>query len=151
MKRILLFATALVMSLMMQSCLYHMIDSLLDTDDDHDFNANYMELINDTEEPIYFYMTNSPIADKFLRVDIAPDSCGHINGVDAHKKIHIIKPSRERYNYLHLLLFTSSTIDRYTERELAENNIYDKYFVFSADSIEAMGNSWIYTGISDTK
>ncbi len=49
------------------------------------------------------------------------------------------------YNF-QIIVFKQSTLDKYTRKELADSNIYDKLYVLSYDDLKALNFHIIYTG-----
>ena len=49
-------------------------------------------------------------------------------------------------NPFYLYVYKQSTIDKYSRKDIVENNICDKIFVFSYEELEAMNFKIVYTG-----
>ncbi len=45
-----------------------------------------------------------------------------------------------------IIILKQSTLEKYTRKELADNNIYDKLYVLSYDDLKALNFHIIYTG-----
>ena len=64
----------------------------------------------------------------------------------ADKGRHDIYISKDYSEYVYLIVFKKCTIDKYTNKELAEQNIYDKMYSLNGDDLEKMNFHIIYTG-----
>lgn len=47
---------------------------------------------------------------------------------------------------IYIIVYKQSTMDKYSEEELLEQNIYDKLYTLSYDDLEKMGFKITYTG-----
>ena len=54
--------------------------------------------------------------------------------------------SKDYTEYLYLMVFKKSTMDRYTKEELVEQNIYDTLYTFSPAELKKMNFKITYTG-----
>ena len=49
-------------------------------------------------------------------------------------------------DYIYLIIFKKETMDKYSQKELAEQNIYDTLYTYSYSDLEKMNFKIIYTG-----
>lgn len=70
----------------------------------------------------------------------------YISGLADQETFEGLGFRKGKSDYIYLIIFKKETMDKYTQEELAEQNIYDTLYTLSYSELEKMNFKIIYTG-----
>ncbi|MBR1668901.1 MAG: hypothetical protein IJ693_11585 [Bacteroidaceae bacterium] len=118
------------------------------TDDDYYLEHNAHILFeNRSGDSIYFIHDygESP-QNPFSAPEISEDlSEYHIQNIADSAQYHFYI-SKDYEEYLYLIIWKQSTMNKYSEKELVEKSVYDTLYTYSYSDLEKMNFKIIYTG-----
>ncbi len=110
-------------------------------------------LENRSGEPIFVYWRyrNAPfILDDVL--EFFQGSNALIQDGETYRYINSVGSMEEnQYENLNLIIFKLSTLERYSKKELIDNEIYDAWYTIPIEELDAMGYKIVYTGEKEFK
>lgn len=118
---------------------------------DADNEYRFIYLTNKSDETIYveeFLCYGSKVLSPYIVFDLHEGYLLH--EIQCGEKLGnslIFDETNENLQKIYqLIVFKQSTLTKYTNEELIENNIYDKLYSFTYEELKAMNFEIIYTG-----
>lgn len=113
---------------------------------------NDIYICNDMDETIYICYAQTSIGGRLTPNMIYKQSWDEYNMIEPHKRLRITYGEDMRWDKLCILVYKTSTTDRYTTKEIRENNIIDKeYNILKYDLLSDGGLVIIYDNDDTSK
>lgn len=118
--------------------------------EDSSYRVFKVTIENESDDSIYYVINNwleqSPLSPQVCFEEI-PILGERMRSLAAGEKDEDFKVQDNGVNdFLGILIFKKSTMDKYTKKELVEKNIYDKQYTLFYEDLKKMDFRIIYTG-----